>query len=100
MTDESMALLRQKVDEIGQAALARRVGYSPSAINQAVKGTYGGSLDNLLQRVEETFGSATVMCPVMGEISIQRCADERRKAFGATSPQRARLYLACKSCCR
>lgn len=97
---DSMELLTRAVSKHGQAAVARKIGYSPSAINQAIKGSYGGSLDNLLQRVEETFGSRMVICPVMGEIPLQRCAEERRKAFGATSPQRAKLYLACRDCDR
>ena len=97
MTD-SMVLLRKAVEESGQAAVARRLNYSPSAINQALKGTYGGSLDNLLQRVAETYGDGTVHCPVMGEIPLRRCAEERQKPFSATSPQRAKLYLACRDC--
>ena len=55
MTD-NMDLLRKAVDADGQAAVARRLRYSPSAINQALKGTYAGSLDNLLRRVAETYG--------------------------------------------
>ncbi len=97
MTD-NMALLRKAVAEGGQAAVARRLGYSPSAVNQALKGTYAGSLENMMQRVAEEYGNETVICPVMGEIPLSRCAEERRKPFGATSPQRARLYLACQRC--
>ena len=99
MTD-NMALLRKAVAADGQAAVARRIGYSPSAVNQALKGSYGGSLDNLLARVAEVFGSDTVCCPVMGEISLRRCAEERRKPFAATSPLRARLFRACRECTR
>jgi hypothetical protein len=97
MTD-SMALLRKAVASEGQAAVARKLRYSPSAISQALKGTYGGSLDNMLQRVVETYGHGTVQCPVMGEISLRRCAEERRRPFGATSPQRVKLYVACRRC--
>jgi hypothetical protein len=95
---ENMALLRKAVESDGQAAVARKLGYSPSAVNQALKGTYGGSLDNLMRRVAETYGHGTVQCPVMGEISLRRCAEERRKPFGATSPQRVKLYVACRRC--
>lgn len=97
MTD-AMALLQKAVESDGQAAVARQLGYSPSAVNQALKGTYGGSLDNLLQRVAETFGHETVHCPVMGEIPLRRCAEERRKPFSVTSPQRVKLYVACRRC--
>jgi len=97
MTD-NMALLRKAVESDGQASVARRLCYSPSAISQALKGTYAGSLDNLMRRVAETYGHGTVQCPVMGEISLRRCAEERRKPFGATSPQRVKLYVACRRC--
>jgi len=93
-----MTLLRQAVASEGQAGVARRLGYSPSAVNQAIKGTYAGSLSNLLQRVSETYGDGTVHCPVMGEISLKRCALERRKPFSVSSPQRVKLYVACRRC--
>ena len=96
--NDNMALLRKAVAEHGQAATARAIGYSPSAVNQALKGTYGGSLDNLLAKVAEVYGSATVCCPVMGEVPLRRCAEERRKPFAPTSPQRARLFRACQCC--
>ncbi|MDL2320745.1 helix-turn-helix domain-containing protein [Desulfosarcina sp. OttesenSCG-928-B08] len=93
-----MELLKAKVAELGQAPVARKLGYSPSAINQVLKGTYGGGLENLMRRVAETFGDQTVFCPVMGEIPLQRCAEERKKPFSATSPQRVRLFQACQDC--
>jgi hypothetical protein len=93
-----LALLKKAVVDHGQAAVARATGYSDSAVSQAMHGKYRGSLDNLLARVEEVYGSSTVLCPVMGEISIQRCAAEKRKPFAATSPQRVRLFQACRDC--
>jgi len=95
---DHMALLKEAVNEHGQAAVARALKYSASAVNQALHGKYRGSLDNLLQRVAEVYGSGMVRCPVMGSISIQRCAAERKKPFAASSPQRVRLFMACRSC--
>lgn len=95
---EPMTLLQTAVTAHGQAAVAREIGYSPSAVNQVLKGTYGGSLDNLLRRVAERYGTGFVMCPLLGQISLRRCADERRRPFGATNPLRVRLYAACKWC--
>ncbi len=97
MTD-NMELLIKAVEEHGQAEVARRLCYSPSAVNQALRGNYGGSLENMMQRVAGVFGSGTVVCPVMGEIPLRRCAEERSKAFGATNPQRAKLYIECQRC--
>lgn len=97
---DSMELLKNVVAAKGQAATARELGYSPSAINQALKGKYGGSLDNLLCRVAETYGTGTVFCPVLGEIRLKRCARERKinRAFNASSPQRVRLWRECRKC--
>lgn len=96
--NDRMQLLINAVAANGQAAVARATGYSVSAINQAIHNKYAGSLDNLLQRVSEVYGDGTVICPIIGEISIQQCVAERRKPFGATNPQRVKLYHACKAC--
>ncbi len=97
-TTDRMQLLREKCAEFGQAEVARRLGYSPSAINQALKGAYQGSLDNLLTRVEEIFGTSTVICPVLGEISLRKCSENRKRPFAATNPLRVQLYRQCKKC--
>ncbi len=93
-----MTLLKKAVADYGQTVVARALGYSPSAVNQALHGKYRGSPDNLLKRVAEVYGSGMVTCPVMGQITIRRCAAERRKPFAASSPQRVRLFLACRNC--
>jgi transcriptional regulator with XRE-family HTH domain len=93
-----MTLLRKMVATYGQAEVARLIGYSPSAISQALKGSYGAGLDRILMRVAEVFGDGTVRCPIMGEIPLKRCAEERKKPFGVSSPQRVRLWLACRKC--
>ena len=98
MTTDSMALLQDAVKSFGQAAVARAIGYSPSAVNQALKGTYGGRLDNLLRKVKEVYGDDRVVCPILGDISLSKCADERRRPFGISNPQRTRLWQACRTC--
>ncbi len=97
-TTDRMRLLREKCSELGQAEVARQLGYSPSAINQALKDGYGASLDNVLTRVEEIFGSTTVMCLVLGEISLRKCSENRKRPFAATNPLRVQLYRQCRKC--
>lgn len=94
----SLELLEKSVKAHGQSEVGRRIGYSASAVNQALHGKYKGSLENLLQRVVEVFGTGSVTCPVMGRITIQQCAAERKKPFAASNPQRVRLYRACRDC--
>lgn len=96
--NDKMQLLINAVAENGQAAVARAIGYSVSAVNQAIHGKYAGSLENLLQRAVEVYGAAMVDCPIIGRITIQQCAAERRKSFGATNPQRVKLFHACPKC--
>ena len=95
---DRLDLLRRTAAEIGQGETARRLGCSGSAISQILSGSYKASPDAILQKVEETFGATMTDCPVLGKISLGRCAQERKKPFAATNPVRVRLYRACKEC--
>lgn len=97
-TPDLMILFRSKCAELGQATVARALNYSDSAISQALSGKYQGSLDTLLSRVEEIYGSTTVDCPVLGTLTLAQCGSHRRRPFAATNPQRVRLYQACQRC--
>jgi hypothetical protein len=98
-TVDRMKLLRDKCAESSQAEVARRLGYSAAAINLVLKGTYStGSDNNILARVEEVYGSTMVKCPVLGDISLGKCAETRRRDFAATNPVRIQLYRECKKC--
>jgi len=99
-TENRIDLLRRAVDEHGQADVARRIGRSASAINQVLHDKYNGNPERILELVAAEFGCENVQCPVMGEIPLARCTEERNKPFRATNPQRRRLYLACRDCDR
>lgn len=95
---DRMALLRDKCADLGQAEVARRIGRSGSTISQILSGKYCGDPAAVLQLIDETFGGSTVECPVLGEITLNRCANQRKKPFAATNPVRIALYAACKEC--
>jgi transcriptional regulator with XRE-family HTH domain len=95
--NDRMQLLIKMAGIYGQAAVARRIGYSPSAVCQILKGEYKGDKRAILQRVEEEFGDTTADCPVYGDISLKFCAEERKKGF---STSRADIWLACRACPR
>jgi transcriptional regulator with XRE-family HTH domain len=97
-TPDRMELLKNKCRELGQAEVARRIGKSDSAISQVLSGKYKGDPAIILQLVEEVFGGTIVQCPVLGPITLGRCAQERKKPFAATNPVRIRLYKACREC--
>jgi len=92
---DRMKLLIKMVGIYGQAAVARRIGYSPSAVCQMLKGEYKADKRAILRRVEEEFGDTTVDCPVHGDISLKFCAEEKKKGF---STSRADIWLACRDC--
>lgn len=95
---DAMQLLNQKVAELGQAEVARRLGKSAAAISQIMSGKYQAAPDEILKRVVEVFGGIAVDCPVLGELPLSRCADERKQPFAATSHQRVALWKACQTC--
>ncbi len=98
-TDARMDLLRDAVAEHGsQAKVGKRLGYSSATISQVLSGHYGGQLDAFLTRVEEVFGRAEVHCPVLGEILLPECVEERRKPFTTANPHRVRMFQACRGC--
>jgi DNA-binding transcriptional regulator YdaS (Cro superfamily) len=96
--NERMVLLRNRCEKIGQSAVARELGYSPAAVNQALSGKYRSALTALLTRVEELYGATLVECPVVGEITLAKCSENRRRPFTAINPTLVRLYRECKEC--
>lgn len=93
-----LLLLKEKCAESTQIAVAQRLKYSPSAINQALKGTYKGDLTNLLTRVEEVYGNTRRVCPLQGDITLGKCAANRALPFITVNPARVELWAACREC--
>jgi transcriptional regulator with XRE-family HTH domain len=98
MTDR-LEVLRRVAGELTQSEIARRLDVSPSTISQILSGTYRASDEHILTRVAELWGDETVECPVLGEIPLGQCSDERsRTEFRATGPLRVRLWETCPGC--
>ena len=81
----------------GQAKVAKMIGYSPTSVCLAAKGKYPAGARKMLEKMLQVF-PATVECPVLGSIDIARCAEERRRPFGASSGFAARLRKECGQC--
>jgi len=95
---DSMQLLREACEATSQADVARKLGYSPSAINQVLKGSYPDPA-NILALVEKEYRKeATINCPVVGPITPAKCIEHRKRPFAATNPTRVALYRRCPSC--
>jgi DNA-binding transcriptional regulator YdaS (Cro superfamily) len=83
-----------------QAAVARRLGYSASVVNQVIRGSYKGDLARVEAVVRGAFMSECVVCPILGEIGRDVCLAHQRRGFDASSSVRAQLYHACRKPCR
>ena len=90
--------LARACDGASQGAVGKRLGISSAVVNQVLGKRYAGRMDRVEQRVRGELMSATVTCPVLGEISARDCLDHQRRKFSATNPVRVRLFTACKAC--
>lgn len=94
--------LAEECDRSTQSAVARRLGVSAGLVSGVLAGTYGrkgGDMQRIEEIVRGALMGAQVICPVMGELTRDRCLDEQTQPFRATSAQRARLYHACRRGC-
>ncbi|MCD1597895.1 helix-turn-helix domain-containing protein [Rheinheimera aquimaris] len=93
-----LELLRQKCEELGRRKVEADLGISKTTLSQILNEKYPGSLANMAAKVTDAYSSDKVQCPVLGSITVQRCATEQSKPFAATNPQRVKLWKACQSC--
>jgi len=96
--DDWISVLKEECDRTSQSEVGRIIGYSPAVVNQVLKGTYAGNLDNVERKVRGALMGRTVECPVIGDIPLQRCMEHQTKPFKPTNSLRARLFRACKTC--
>mgnify|MGYP001773429957 CR=1 FL=1 len=93
--------------EVAKASLRRVAeklrggnGYpSETLLSQVLNGKYKGQTERLQRLVEGYFHGASVACPVLGEITRDRCDHQQRLPFAATNPTRVALYRACRGGC-
>ncbi|ACI98511.1 hypothetical protein [Rhodospirillum centenum] len=100
---EWVVTLATACDAQGQRRVADIIERSPALVSNVIRGRYGangyaGDLTAVEQVVRGALMNATLNCPVLGEIGLNRCQDERTRPFTATSSMRARLYRACRQC--
>lgn len=80
-----------------QKAVAQRLGYSASVVSQALVGAYRGDVDRFEEVVRGAYMAATVDCRIFGEIGRDRCLQEQREPFRASSAHRAQVYHECNT---
>jgi hypothetical protein len=87
-------------DQSSQAHIGRELDISPARVNQVLGRSYKGRMDRVEQLVRGQYMKATVMCPVLGEISTRDCQEnqQRNVKFRATNPLRVALRKNCPIC--
>ncbi|UPG86999.1 hypothetical protein L2Y94_06490 [Luteibacter aegosomatis] len=93
-----ITVLREACKASTQVAIARQISYSPTVVNQVLKGNYGGDLNAVQKAVEGALMGLMVECPVIGELPRNRCLEYQRRGFAATNPMRVQLASACPDC--
>lgn len=101
----AISLLRQQVAAKGQAAVARELGISKTAVSQILNGKYQASTEHVESRVMRLYGNrGALVCPHREEeISPAECAETYNRAatvgLRATgNPDTMRQHHACRHC--
>lgn len=96
---EWVLLLAEQCDRSTQKKVAEQIGYCGAVVNQVLKRRYGGDLAAVEKSVRGAFLNATVSCPVLGDLPLNRCLQHQRQRFSAVNAMRVRLYRACHGGC-
>ena len=91
--------LKAECAKTSQARVAKEMGYSAATISLVLKGRYAGDLSAVERTFNGCFKNALLICPVLGELSVDRCIRYQKQKFSAVNPQRVALYKACRNGC-
>ena len=95
-----IVILAEACDRDSQSAIARKVGYSPSAVSQVLSNSYqNGDIGRVEQAVRGALMAETVDCPVLGDLPRNTCVIWQRKPFATTNSHRIRMFQACRNGC-
>jgi hypothetical protein len=94
-----VAELARYASETSGTLAADAIGYSPAVVTHVIGNAYKGDLARVEDKVRGALMGMVVACPVLGEIGRNRCLDEQKTPFSASSSIRSKLYRACRSGC-
>lgn len=92
-----LEVLRQAVEQQGQATVAKTLGYSRSTISLVLAGKYAGRTELVLAKVKEELGK--VACPYSGEV-IPLTVCKAMATSKAPTHNRVKMahWQACRQC--
>lgn len=83
-----------------QSVVAKELGRSGAVVSQVLRKKYGGSYQNVEERVRGVYLDGRIECPGLGTVPTHECQDWRDKArvFAPANPTRRRMFRACRAC--
>ena len=90
---ETLAL---EANRTTSAKAAQRIGYSGAVLSHVFANNYSGDIGRVEAKVRGALMSATVDCPAVGEIGLDRCLNEQKMTNTGASSIRARIFRACR----
>lgn len=92
-----LTLLRAEAARSNITQAAKKLGYSRTAVSQALSGTYGAGTDRLAAKVALVLGR--VPCPGAGrEVSVVECRELRSRPMPTGNRNAFRSWQACQTC--
>ena len=91
-------LLAEACDADSLRKVAVKLDVSPASISLAI-GNKRENLEFIRERVEQRLMAIQVGCPVLGEISGDRCLQEQARPYSSANPLRIQIFRACRNGC-
>jgi hypothetical protein len=91
--------LAEEASRSSGTEMARRLGYSPALVTQVINATYRGDTATVEAKVRGLLLNETVDCPVLGDLTRDRCLSEQKMSRIGSSSLRARISRACRGGC-
>lgn len=97
-----VARLAAECQATSQNAVAKRLNRSASLISNVLRAKYPGDMDGFEDIVRGALMSATIECPVLGDLPTHVCRAwrDRSKDFAGHNALRVSMYRACTRCPR
>lgn len=90
--------LRAQCAVHGQRKVGDKIGYSNAVVNQVLKGTYKGDIKKVEQKVRGAYLGETVGCPILGELSKNKCIEHQSAKYSSVNRLRVQLFRTCPGC--
>ena len=92
--------LCEVAERLSRRQIAERLDCSTALVSMVVNGKYAEHrITDFKEKFEGEFMGHCVMCPVVGELTRNRCLAFQSREFCATNPTRVQLYRACRDGC-